>query len=185
MQVFSEKGFEDATVADLLTAAGIARRTFYRHFSNKHDVLEELFQMVIRALSDEIAEAARDADDMWTGMMRGLDVYLEFHTTNRLLMSTMLSEAKRPSSPLFAHRQRYRATLVSQLSLALQVRCGRHYDPLVGSALFGALDALSEVLLADEEGPAQLDRVRAVVMALLAMASQADSPLPNAADVAT
>ena len=39
VQVFSEKGYEATTLADIAKAAGIARPTLYQYFRNKHQIL--------------------------------------------------------------------------------------------------------------------------------------------------
>jgi AcrR family transcriptional regulator len=180
MAVFTEKGFEDTTVADLLEAAGIARRTFYRHFSSKDDVLLELYEIVTRALMVEMAEATMTASDPWSGALHGLDTYLAFHLNNRKLLLAILTESRRESSPLYAPRQRSRQALVAQLTSVLSLRSGRAYDPLVSEALFGSLDALSSLLLRPEAGLETLARVRAVTRGLLELASAPGGPLPAA-----
>jgi AcrR family transcriptional regulator len=180
MSVFTEKGFEESTVADLLEAANIARRTFYRHFTSKDDVLLELYGVVTRALSEEMAAATMSASDPWTGMLHGLDSYLEFHLKNRKLLHTMLGESRREASPLFAPRQAYRQRLVEQLTLLLSLRSGRACDPFVSEGLFGSLDALSNILIKPDAGPETLTRVRAVIRGLLELASAPAAPLPSA-----
>jgi mycofactocin system transcriptional regulator len=39
MRLFSEHGFDATTVDDIATAAGISRRTFFRYFGSKNDVV--------------------------------------------------------------------------------------------------------------------------------------------------
>ena len=39
MRLFSERGFDATTVDDIATAAGIGRRTFFRYFGSKNDVV--------------------------------------------------------------------------------------------------------------------------------------------------
>ena len=41
-KVFTQHGIASTRVEDILLAAGIARRTFYRHFRSKDDVLAAL-----------------------------------------------------------------------------------------------------------------------------------------------
>jgi AcrR family transcriptional regulator len=39
MELFSERGFEDTTVADIAERAGLTKRTFFRYFTDKREVL--------------------------------------------------------------------------------------------------------------------------------------------------
>lgn len=39
MELFSERGYEQTTVADIASRAGLTERTFFRHFSDKREVL--------------------------------------------------------------------------------------------------------------------------------------------------
>ena len=39
LELFAERGFEQTTVEDIATRAGVTKRTFFRHFSDKREVL--------------------------------------------------------------------------------------------------------------------------------------------------
>ena len=39
MELFGERGYEQTTVADIAARAGLTERTFFRHFSDKREVL--------------------------------------------------------------------------------------------------------------------------------------------------
>jgi AcrR family transcriptional regulator len=39
MELFEERGFEDTTVADIAERAGLTKRTFFRYFGDKREVL--------------------------------------------------------------------------------------------------------------------------------------------------
>ena len=41
MDLFAEKGFEETTIDDIVNAAGTSRRTFFRHFESKRDLMAQ------------------------------------------------------------------------------------------------------------------------------------------------
>src|SRR3954467_14718311 len=56
LDLFGERGFEQTTVEDIATRAGLTKRTFFRHFSDKREVLfgggeafQELFVSTLAA----------------------------------------------------------------------------------------------------------------------------------------
>jgi AcrR family transcriptional regulator len=51
--LFGRKGYESTTVAEIAEAAGVSRRTFFRYYASKEEVLTET--------SDELAEAMLEA----------------------------------------------------------------------------------------------------------------------------
>jgi AcrR family transcriptional regulator len=57
-RIFSEKGFHNASVADIIDQAGIARGTFYLYFTNKRD----LFDYLLDHLLDELNRRIKPVD---------------------------------------------------------------------------------------------------------------------------
>jgi AcrR family transcriptional regulator len=57
--VVTEKGYADTTVADIVTAAGISRDTFYEYFTNKLDAFLAAQQFATQELLDACASAWR------------------------------------------------------------------------------------------------------------------------------
>jgi AcrR family transcriptional regulator len=56
MELYSERGFEQTTVAEIAARAGLAERTFFRHFADKREVLfagaSELQNLLVTSLAD-------------------------------------------------------------------------------------------------------------------------------------
>jgi AcrR family transcriptional regulator len=62
MELFDERGFEATTVADIAERAGLTKRTFFRYFGDKREVLfsgsEALRDAFVGAIATAPAEAA-------------------------------------------------------------------------------------------------------------------------------
>jgi AcrR family transcriptional regulator len=61
-ELMTERGYEGTTVAEIAERAGLTERTFFRHFSDKREVLfagsEELESRFLRGLEDAPASAS-------------------------------------------------------------------------------------------------------------------------------
>ena len=60
LELFAERGFEATTVDDLAEAAGIGRRTFFRYFPSKNDVVYGDFDAALSDLRDRLAATPAD-----------------------------------------------------------------------------------------------------------------------------
>lgn len=62
MDLYSERGFDQTTVADIATRAGLTERTFFRHFADKREVLfagaSDLQELVASAVAGAPDSAA-------------------------------------------------------------------------------------------------------------------------------
>ena len=54
-ELFTERGFEATTVDQIAAAAGIARRTFFRYFASKNDIIWGDFQQGLTDLRQRLA----------------------------------------------------------------------------------------------------------------------------------
>lgn len=62
MALVAEKGFANLSVEEICERAGIARRTFYRHFPDKHELLWATVESVFDRLVDDLNRL--DADTL-------------------------------------------------------------------------------------------------------------------------
>lgn len=60
LDLFARQGFEQTTVDDIATALGVSRRTVFRYFASKNDIVWGNFDWVIARLREVLAEAPPD-----------------------------------------------------------------------------------------------------------------------------
>ena len=70
MELFAERGFQATTVPDIVERAGVTRRTFFRHFSDKREVF--FGDDEIPALAARVIAGAPDGVPPLTLVERGL-----------------------------------------------------------------------------------------------------------------
>ncbi|MFF3000631.1 TetR/AcrR family transcriptional regulator [Streptomyces sp. NPDC057950] len=71
LELYSERGFEQTTVAEIARRAGLTERTFFRHYADKREVLfagsGQLQELFVRAVADA-PESAAPIDAMAAGL---------------------------------------------------------------------------------------------------------------------
>jgi AcrR family transcriptional regulator len=78
VQLFSEQGYDETTIAEIAGRAGVTSSTFHRHFPDKHNVLAAGQETVSRLLAEGIAAAPTDAsplDAVAEGLARAASAY--------------------------------------------------------------------------------------------------------------
>lgn len=61
LELFEERGYEQVTVADIAARAGLTARTFFRHFSDKREVLFGGADTLLDLLAGAVADAPTQA----------------------------------------------------------------------------------------------------------------------------
>ncbi len=81
-EVTMAKGYANATVADIVAAAGVARDVFYEHFTDKHHAFLEAQQHPTQHILDTCAAAYFAAEHWPERVWRGLGTLLELIVEN-------------------------------------------------------------------------------------------------------
>ncbi|MBY0291351.1 MAG: TetR/AcrR family transcriptional regulator [Mycobacteriaceae bacterium] len=64
VELFTDRGYEDVTVVEIAERAGLTKRTFFRHFADKREILFRGQDSYRVMFANAIADAPRDASPM-------------------------------------------------------------------------------------------------------------------------
>src|SRR5688572_21553748 len=64
LRLFTEQGFDETTVDQIASAAGVSRRTFFRYFASKADVLWSEFDAEVETIRGLLAATPEDLSVM-------------------------------------------------------------------------------------------------------------------------
>ena len=64
LELFASRGFEQVTAAEIAQSVGLTERTFFRHFSDKREVLFYGQDQFLQAFTDGVSAAPQDASPL-------------------------------------------------------------------------------------------------------------------------
>ena len=94
--MFAKRGYHAAKVEDIVTAAGIARGTFYLYFADKRAIFEEIVDRFIAKLAMNIVrvdphdQTHSVADQVSENIRRIVSILLEDRATTKILLADAL-----------------------------------------------------------------------------------------------
>jgi AcrR family transcriptional regulator len=104
-QVVPERGYGDTTVADIIKAAAVSRRTFYEHFGDKESCFLATYDLVVDHLRTQVA-AAFAAESEWPLRVRSaLAAVLGFLAEEPLLARLVMVEPLAAGRPIADHHR--------------------------------------------------------------------------------
>ena len=56
MQLLEKKELKKITISELVERAGVSRAAFYRNYSSKEQILEEIFKNTVQGITDKLEE---------------------------------------------------------------------------------------------------------------------------------
>lgn len=92
LDLFSEKGFHLTTVDEIADRAGVGKGTFYRYFSNKETLFNELVRLRLKDLEKRAQSVLDGQDDVLTMITKYLHIYFEFFDSNQHLYRLIVQE---------------------------------------------------------------------------------------------
>jgi AcrR family transcriptional regulator len=93
MELYAEQGFDQTTVAEIAVRAGLTERTFFRHFTDKREVLfygtEMLRDLLVRTVAD--APASATAMDAVSAAFQAAGAFLQQNPARARLRDAIVS----------------------------------------------------------------------------------------------
>lgn len=145
--VFAERGVRAASVEDILKAAGVSRRTFYRLYENKESVMVALYRMATDGLLSACTMAVSEGEDAVSRIDGCIDAHLRSARDFGRLVFVLGAEAHRYESLLHARRMEVHETLASLFVTGTRDHFTHRVDPLLFRALILAIEGVTRLTL--------------------------------------
>ena len=75
--LFSARGYAETSTEEIVRRSRVTRGALYHHFTDKRDLFRAVLEEVNGSVSDAIAGRALGQDDVWTGVVTGVDAFLD------------------------------------------------------------------------------------------------------------
>jgi AcrR family transcriptional regulator len=158
-ELIAARGYEQTTIDDIVAAVGMSKRTFFRYFASKEDLVLSKYEF----FGDQFAEAfaARPRDEpLWESFRRAFDIVVGYFDDTTQLSRILAMEKIINGNPALSAGELERVSRVQeQLTALLRERTGRHSptDPgpaaITGAALSCLLAAKATWITADQRPP--------------------------------
>src|SRR3954470_3111467 len=112
----AEKGYGATAVADVISRAGVSRKTFYEHFANKEACFLGAYDTGVALLLAAIDDAVAAAPDWQRAVSDGIDAYLETLAANPAFARTFLVEILAAGPAAIERRAAVHARFAEQIA---------------------------------------------------------------------
>jgi len=157
--LFVEKGYDETTIDDLAAAAGMSKRTFFRYFASKEDLVVGKYEVLGEQLAEDLAERPSD-EPLWTSLRHVFDRVVRYFESETRSATTIAMENIVRDHPSLNASYLDRISRMQELVLAeARTRAGRQdlADPrihaIVGAAFSCLIAAWTSWLATDQSQP--------------------------------
>ena len=145
----AEKGYGDVTIADIVAAAGVSRRTFYEHFKTKAQCLIALYSAASTNALDVLRNAIDPSHEWETQVERAISAYFDCLAQNPVLLRTLFIEILGLGVEGLAARRRVNQALADFMLHVINVpaRARRNKPPLQADMAMAVVGGINELVL--------------------------------------
>ncbi len=143
-ETIAEEGYSNTTVADVVTRAGVSRKTFYQHFAGKRECLLATYDAIVAEYTAAAASAYRTVSDPSRRAQAGLRALLERASADPSAMRTVTIEIAGAGEEGIARREKLIGSCEAFLrkSLALAPRPGTIANPILRAIVGGVVGVM-------------------------------------------
>jgi AcrR family transcriptional regulator len=131
MDLFAANGYEATTIDQVATAVGLSRRSFFRYFSSKEELVLGNQDTIGETLASALA-ARPHAEAPWTALRRAFDFIVaavDDHPERSMVLIRMLHETPELHASQLEKQSRWRDMLAPHLAVHLVTVPGVEHDP--------------------------------------------------------
>lgn len=166
--VFGRLGYGATSVESILSEAGISRRTFYKTFRSKEDVLRVLFENSVAMLLAAVREANRSGKASAERLSSGVEAYVRVQARAGPLARVLLLEQFSPNSPLAKQRDAGMGAFAELVTEAI-THVGRPPpDPILVHGVVAGLNQIAVQMATEYPGGAwDVERAKKAMLRIL------------------
>ncbi|WP_308119438.1 TetR/AcrR family transcriptional regulator [Rhodococcus sp. BP-332] len=173
IEVIGDKGYAATSVADICSAAGLARSQFYSEFANRETLLVAVYDLVQDDALAAVVAALADATDRTRRALVVAAMTALIDSLGRDPRRARISylEMVGVSDDVEQHRSRRRATWAEFIEATLRAEIGADFVPPGGHRLAATafLGALTELVSDWSRTPPPRPRVDGIVQTMIAV----------------
>jgi len=138
--VVSLVGYQGMSVEDVISTAGVSRRTFYDHFSSKDDAFLTAYDAIGAKLAERVQAAYNASTTFDEGIIACLRAFLEFVASEPHCADMCIVEALAAGPAAIERRNAVMKTFAQLLHTGAEtVAGGIHPPPLIAETIVGGL----------------------------------------------
>lgn len=183
--VVSRDSYQQVTVADILAEAGVARRSFYRHFASKDELLAAMLHRDAERFASWLDRRVAATEQPWSGLVSWVDGVLDLAADGpRGRRAAVLASAVALRSLPPRERRHTYAPLLAPLTAVLAAGAADgsfpHVRPAADAPMISAVTWETLIRLRELPDPARRHRLRTDLLSFLQRAlTAAATPEPG------
>src|SRR5437588_10206476 len=161
LDVFAQRGFHAASMAEVAEAAGVTKPVLYQHFGSKRDLYRELLDDVGQRLLEEVQKATAAAGSPRQQVAQGFEAYFRFVAEHESAFSLLFGGDRQERDEEFADAvRRVEDAMATAVAALIEADIDGEHRRLLAYGIVGLAEATSRywVLEGRQEDPATLSR---------------------------